>query len=61
MFVNGGHLGSDAAKAYFYTPSTDSWTSVALGVSRIYGDALFLPDGRVMIINGYVSETRQLQ
>ena len=56
MFVNGGHLGSDAAKAYFYTPSTDSWTSVALGVSRIYGDALFLPDGRVMIINGYVSE-----
>jgi hypothetical protein len=56
MFVNGGHLGSDAAKAYFYTPSSDSWTSIALGASRIYGDALWLPDGRIMIINGYVSE-----
>jgi hypothetical protein len=56
MFTNGGHDGAGSAAAYFYNPYTDSWSSLALGVSRIYSDAIWLPDGTVLVINGYTSE-----
>src|SRR4051812_45303601 len=63
MFVNGGHSGVGSAKAYFYNPYIDSWNEtppLPLGTSRIYGDAIWLPDGTVMIINGYITEAGNL-
>jgi hypothetical protein len=56
LFANGGHDGPGSAKVYFYNPYSDAWTSLALGVSRIYSDAIWLADGSVLLINGYVSE-----
>jgi hypothetical protein len=56
MFTNGGHDGAGSARAYTYDPYADAWTFVNLGISRIYSDALWLPDGTILVINGYVSE-----
>jgi hypothetical protein len=56
MFTNGGHDGAGAARAYFYDPYTDGWTTLDTGISRIYGNALWLPNGTVLLVNGYVSE-----
>ncbi len=56
MFTNGGHTGAGSAKAYFYDPQGDSWTTTApldLAISRMYGDAVQMPDGKVLVINGY--------
>ena len=53
MFANGGHSPSGAAAAYYYNPYTDAWTNQALGITRVYGDAVQLPDGNVLVINGY--------
>ncbi|HEY0707414.1 MAG TPA: galactose oxidase early set domain-containing protein, partial [Polyangia bacterium] len=56
MFTNGGHDGLGAARAYFYDPYADSWSTVELGISRLYGSAIFLADGTILLINGYTSE-----
>jgi hypothetical protein len=58
MFPNGGHDGSGSAQVYFYDPYADSWTTLpgGTGISRIYGNAIWLPDGTVLLVNGYVSE-----
>ena len=56
MFTDGGHTGAGSAKSYFYDPYADSWTSTPqlnMTISRMYGDAVQLPDGKVMVINGY--------
>jgi hypothetical protein len=53
MFANGGHDGQGAQRVYFYNPYADSWTTLDTGVSRMYGDAVQLPDGTVMLVNGY--------
>ncbi|HEY0712738.1 MAG TPA: galactose oxidase-like domain-containing protein, partial [Polyangia bacterium] len=56
MFTNGGHDGLGAARAYFYDPYADTWSVLDLGVSRLYGNATFLADGTVLLLNGYTSE-----
>jgi fibronectin type 3 domain-containing protein len=65
MIVNGGHTGDGAKRAYVYNPYTDTWLSPTGAtcttascsldtiVSRFYGQAVQLPDGKVMAINGY--------
>ena len=65
MIFNGGHTGDGAKRAYVYNPYADTWLSptgatctsascsLDTGVSRMYGQAVQLPDGKVMIINGY--------
>jgi Domain of unknown function (DUF1929) len=56
MIANGGHTGAGSSKVYFYNPYADNWTSPApleTGISRMYGQAVQLPDGKVMIMDGY--------
>jgi hypothetical protein len=53
LFTNGGHTGAGAAKSYVYDPYADAWSSFDTTISRMYGDGVQLPDGKVMIINGY--------
>jgi fibronectin type 3 domain-containing protein len=55
MVFNGGHTGDGAKRAFVYDPYADSWVNPALdtGISRVYGQAVQLPDGTVMAINGY--------
>ncbi len=69
MIFNGGHTGNGAKRAYVYNPYTDDWlsptgavcTSVSCSldtvVSRMYGQAVQLPDGQVMIMNGYGAQS----
>ena len=69
MIFNGGHTGDGAKRAYVYNPYTDTWlsptgatcTSASCSldtiVSRMYGQAVQLPDGQVMIINGYGAQS----
>ena len=56
MFVDGGHDGMGAQRAYFYDPYVDSWTTLDTGISRIYPTAIWLPNGTVLVVNGYTSE-----
>jgi hypothetical protein len=57
MFFGGGHTGAGSARAYTYNPYNDSWAApLELGVSRFFGDAVYMPDGKVMLVNGYTSE-----
>lgn len=56
MFANGGHNGQGAQRMYFYNPYNDAWSTLDTGISRLYGNAVWLPNGTVMVINGYVSE-----
>jgi fibronectin type 3 domain-containing protein len=53
LFNNGGHDGQGAQRVYFYNPHSDSWTTLNTGISRMYGNAVALPDGQVLIMNGY--------
>jgi hypothetical protein len=57
MFAGGGHDGVGSSLMYFYNPYSDSWTTLDPGasgrISRMYGDATWLPDGTILILNGY--------
>jgi hypothetical protein len=54
MYPNGGHSAAGTKRVYFYNPYTDSWgTPLETGISRLYGDAVQLPDGTFLLINGY--------
>ena len=54
MYVGGGHSPTSTSQAYFYNPYTGTWgTPLPLGISRVYGDAVQLPDGNVLVVNGY--------
>jgi fibronectin type 3 domain-containing protein len=65
MVVNGGHTGDGSKRAYVYDPYNDNWLSPSgapctsascsldMGISRMYGQAVQLPDGTVMALNGY--------
>ena len=69
MIFNGGHTGDGAKRAYVYNPYTDTWLSptgaacttascsLNTFVSRMYGQAVQLPDGQVMIINGFGAQS----
>jgi hypothetical protein len=54
MYPNGGHSAAGTQRVYFYNPHSDSWgTPLETGISRLYGDAVQLPDGTFLLINGY--------
>ena len=54
MYPNGGHSAAGTKRVYFYNPHSDSWgTPLETGISRLYGDAVQLPDGTFLLINGY--------
>lgn len=56
MIMNGGRDGVAAAQAYFYDPHGDDWETLELGIARIFSIATWLPDGTVLLLNGYTNE-----
>jgi hypothetical protein len=56
MIMSGGRDGPGAALAYFYDPYGDAWDTLDLGIARNFSTATWLPDGTVLLLNGYTSE-----
>jgi hypothetical protein len=56
MIMSGGRDGTGAAESYFYDPYTDTWDTLDLGIARVFSTATWLPDGTVLLLNGYTSE-----
>ena len=56
MIMSGGRDGPGAALAYFYDPYEDAWDTLELGIARNFSTATWLPDGTVLLLNGYTSE-----
>jgi cytochrome c peroxidase len=56
MIMSGGRDGPGAALAHFYDPYADAWDTLDLGIARIFSTATWLPDGTVLLLNGYTSE-----
>jgi cytochrome c peroxidase len=56
MIMSGGRDGAGAAQAYFYDPYGDEWETLDLGIARIFSIATWLPDGTVLLLNGYTNE-----
>jgi cytochrome c peroxidase len=56
MIMSGGRDGAGAAQAYFYDPQQDEWETLDLGIARIFSIATWLPDGTVLLLNGYTNE-----
>lgn len=56
MIMSGGRDGAGAAQAYFYDPQQDDWETLDLGIARIFSIATWLPDGTVLLLNGYTNE-----
>jgi hypothetical protein len=56
MIMGGGHDGAGAAIAHFYDPYQDKWEDLDLGIGRNFPTATWLPDGTVLLLNGYTSE-----
>jgi hypothetical protein len=56
MVTSGGRDGAGAAQAYFYDPYQDKWATLDLGIARIFSVATWLPDGTVLLLNGYTNE-----
>jgi hypothetical protein len=56
MIMSGGRDGPGAAVAYFYDPYQDQWQTLGLGIARTFSIATWLPDGTVLLLNGYTNE-----
>jgi hypothetical protein len=56
MITSGGRDGPSAAIAYFYDPYKDEWEELDLGIARNFAIATWLPDGTVLLLNGYTTE-----
>jgi cytochrome c peroxidase len=56
LIMSGGRDGAGAAQAYFYDPYDDAWETLDLGIARIFSIATWLPDGTVLLLNGYTNE-----
>jgi cytochrome c peroxidase len=56
LVMSGGRDGPGAAQAYFYDPYGDKWETLELGIARIFSIATWLPDGTVLLLNGYTNE-----
>jgi hypothetical protein len=56
MITSGGRDAAGAAIAYFYDAYEDAWDTLDLGIARNFSVATWLPDGTVLLLNGYTSE-----
>lgn len=56
MIMSGGRDGPGSAIAHIYDPYVDKWDSLDLGIGRNFSTATWLPDGTVLLLNGYTSE-----
>jgi hypothetical protein len=54
VFVANGSADQATASSFrMYDPTADTWTAnTALGIVRAYADAVLLPDGTILLING---------
>jgi len=57
VITSGGRDGPGSAIAHFYDPYNDAWENLDLGIGREFSTATWLPDGTVLLLNGYTSET----
>lgn len=56
MIMSGGRDGPGSAIAHIYDPYVDKWDDLDLGIGRNFSTATWLPDGTVLLLNGYTSE-----
>jgi hypothetical protein len=56
MTMSGGRDGPGSAVAHIYDPYGDKWEDLDLGIGRNFSTATWLPDGTVLLLNGYTSE-----
>lgn len=56
VIMSGGRDGPGSAIAHFYDPYNDAWESLDLAIGRTFSTATWLPDGTVLLLNGYTSE-----
>jgi|GEM_PF-1253705 len=56
MIMSGGRDGPGSAVAHIYDPYQDKWEDLDLGIGRNFSTATWLPDGTVLLLNGYTSE-----
>ncbi len=56
MIMSGGRDGPGSAVAHFYDPYEDKWDDLDLGIGRNFSTATWLPNGTVLLLNGYTSE-----
>jgi hypothetical protein len=56
VIMSGGRDGPGSAVAHFYDPYNDAWENLDLGIGREFPIATWLPDGTVLLLNGYTSE-----
>lgn len=56
MIMSGGRDGPGSAIAHIYDPYVDKWDSLDLGIGRNFSIATWLPDGTILLLNGYTSE-----
>jgi hypothetical protein len=56
VIMSGGRDGPGSAVAHIYDPYNDAWEDLDLGIGRAFPTATWLPDGTVLLLNGYTSE-----
>ena len=56
VIMSGGRDGPGSAIAHFYDPYNDAWENLDLAIGRNFSTATWLPDGTVLLLNGYTSE-----
>lgn len=60
MYANGGNEALGSSQAYFYDPYSDSWGApLPLGISRHYGNSVWLPNGTILLVGGYANEPNE--
>ncbi|MBC8133870.1 MAG: hypothetical protein H7X95_12875, partial [Deltaproteobacteria bacterium] len=60
MYANGGNEALGSSQAYFYDPYAGTWgAALPLDISRHYGNALWLPDGTILLVGGYANESNE--
>ncbi len=58
FYANGGHDGPGSSRMYIYNPYSDSWTQTSTPISRLYGNAVHLPNGEIAVVNGFQGPAR---
>ena len=56
MIMSGGRDGPGSAIAHIYDPYADKWDTLNLGIGRNFSIATWLPDGTILLLNGYSAE-----